>query len=127
MSRLARAALPAYLTSACLTLSCVTTLDSASTFPETLEMYRLQSGTRALAVAVDESGRRAWGVYEAPLQGTANKRALEVCRGNAARVGIRAPCFLFAESDAQSEETLIGCGEGRIPRSRCALQSRYGW
>jgi len=109
---------------------CTTTshMEGARTFPEAVKIYRLSDGKKALAVAADEQGKRAWGVlYGSSRQEHANKNALEDCQRNAARSGVRAECYLFAVGDVQAANTVKACSEGRIGSRRCAVQAKYGW
>ena len=108
--------------------ACTTTLEGAASFPEAVRLYRLSDDKKALAVAVDERGRRVWGVMFGSLrQESANEKALEECTRNAARAGVRTTCHLFAIGDDQAPATVGACKEGRISAKRCALQSSYGW
>jgi len=110
--------------------ACATTaqLGSGGSFAEAVELYRLSDGKKAMALAVDDQGRRAWGVLYGSLgQDEANQRALESCRENAERARVRAPCHLFAIGDAQAPETVRACAEGRLSAPYCAAQSRFGW
>ena len=108
-------------------LGCATTqLAPTSGFEETLDVYRLSSGKKALALAVDENGRKAYSVlFGAWSQKSANQRAMAACNANAARRGVEAQCYLFAVGDEAAPSTLRGCAEGRIGARRCALQQQY--
>jgi hypothetical protein len=124
---------PALLLAACASLlgaGCATTerVGDTATFAETVELYRLGDEHKALAVAVNERGRRAWGVlYGSLSEEDAREKALEECRSNARRAGVDAGCHLFAVDGAVARDTLRGCAEGRIGAQRCALQEQYGW
>jgi hypothetical protein len=116
--------------SALLGAGCATTARVAetATFEETVDLYRLGKEHKALAVAVDERGRRAWGVLYGSLSlDGARENALEECRSNALRAGVDAPCHLFAADGAAARETVKACAQGRIGAQRCALQEKYGW
>jgi hypothetical protein len=108
-------------------VACTTTqLPPAHGFEEALGVYRLSSGKKALAVAVDEKGRKEFSVlYGAWRQKSANEKALAFCNQKAARRGIEAQCYLFAVGDAAAPSTLRGCAEGWIGERRCALQKQY--
>jgi len=109
-------------------LGCATTqLAPSGGFEETLGVYRLSSGKKALALAADENGKKAFAaLYGSWSQGSANQKALAECNKNAARSGVQAPCYLFATGDEAAPTTLQGCANGRIGARRCALQQQYG-
>lgn len=105
-----------------------TRMEGVSSFPEAVRLYRMSDDQKAMAVAADARGRRAWGVvFEYAREESAVEKALEECRANAAAARVDAPCFLFAVNDAQAESTVRACAEGRIGGQRCGLQSKYGW
>jgi hypothetical protein len=109
-------------------IGCATTtqLGPSASFEETLGVYRLSSGKKALALAADEHGRKAYGVlYGSWSQDKANEKALATCTENATRSGVQALCYLFATGDRAAPETLRGCAEGRINPRRCALQDEH--
>jgi hypothetical protein len=108
-------------------LGCATTqLAPTSGFEETLEVYRFSSGKKALAVAADENGKRAFSVlYGAWSQKSANRKALAACNAKAARHGVEAQCYLFAIGDQAAPSTLRGCAKGWIGARRCALQQQH--
>ena len=109
--------------------SCTTTADvgQGSSFAEALELYRLGKSEKAMAVAVDASGRRAWGFLDGSLtKDHAKEKAVESCRRSAERAGVAAPCRLFAVGDAPAPETAQACREGRLPERFCMLQGRLG-
>jgi hypothetical protein len=110
-----------------LSLGCATTqLAPSSGFEETLGVYRLSSGKKALALAADENGKKAFAVlYGSWSQQSANEKALAACDRNAATRGVQAQCYLFATGDEAAPSTLRGCAEGRIGARRCALQQQY--
>jgi len=110
-----------------LSLGCATTqLTPTSGFEETLHVYRHSKGKKALAVAVDESGKKAFAVlYGSWSQTSANEKALVECSKNAEKSGVQATCYLFATGDEAAASTLRGCAEGRIGARRCALQQQY--
>lgn len=105
-------------------LGCATTqLAPTGGFEETLDVYRLSRGKKALALAVDENGKKAFSVlWGSWTQGSANRKALDACNRKAARSGVQAQCYLFAIGDEAAPATLRGCAEGRISARRCALQ-----
>jgi hypothetical protein len=118
------ALLAALAISACRT----TQLEPTATLDEAVRIYRLSKDAKAMAVAADEYGKRTWGVFYGALrQDKANEEALAGCERNAARAGVRAPCYLFAIGDQPAAETVRGCAEGRIGPRRCAVQSQHGW
>jgi hypothetical protein len=108
-------------------LGCATTeLAPSSGFEEALDVYRLSSGKKALALAADESGRKVfYAHYGGWSQKSADEKALAACNSNAARKGIEAQCYLFASGDEAAPSTVRGCAEGRIGAKRCALQQQY--
>jgi hypothetical protein len=110
-----------------LSLGCATTqLAPSGGFEEALDVYRLSSGKKALALAVDENGKKAFAaLYGSWSQKSADRKALDGCNRNAARRGIQAQCYLFATGDEAAPATLRGCAEGRIGARRCALQQQY--
>jgi hypothetical protein len=110
-----------------LSLGCATTqLPPTSGFEETLRVYRFSKGKKALAVAVDENGKKAFAVlYGSWSQASANEKALVECTRNAEQRGVQATCYLFATGDEAAPSTLRGCAEGRIGARRCALQQQY--
>lgn len=110
-----------------LSFGCATTqLPPSGGFEETLDVYRLSRGKKALALAVDENGKRVFAVlYGSWSQESANEKALAGCNEKAARSGVQAQCYLFASGDEAAPSTLRGCAEGRIDAKRCALQQRH--
>lgn len=110
-----------------LSLGCATThLPPASGFEETLDIYRHSEGKKALAVAVDENGKKAFAVlYGSWSQASANEKALVECSKNAEKSGVQATCYLFAAGDEAAASTLRGCAGGQIGARRCALQQQY--
>jgi len=108
-------------------LGCATTqLAPTSKFEETLDVYRFSSGKKALALAADENGRKAFSVlYGDWSQKSANRKALAGCNAKAARHGIDAQCYLFAIGDEAAPSTLRGCAKGWIGARRCALQQQH--
>jgi hypothetical protein len=108
-------------------LGCSTTmLAPDSGFEEVLGAYHLSSGKKALALAVDPKGRKAYAVRSGDWrQKSCNRKALAACNSKAARHGIAAQCYLFAVGDEAAPSTLRGCTMGRISEKRCALQRRY--
>ena len=110
-----------------LSLGCATTqLAPTSGFEETLDLYRQSKGKKALAVAVDEDGKKAFAVlYGSWSQASANEKALVECSNSAERSGVRATCYLFATGDQAAASTLRGCAAGQIGARRCALQRQY--
>jgi len=110
-----------------LVLGCAATqLSPSSGLEETLRVYSHSKGKKALAVAADENGKRAFAVlYGSWSQASANEKALVECSKNAERSGVQATCYLFATGDEAAPSTLRGCAEGRIGAKRCALQEQY--
>jgi hypothetical protein len=110
-----------------LALGCATTqLAPTSGFQETLDVYLLSSGKKALALAADENGKKAFSVlYGDWSQKSANRKALAACNAKAARHGVEAQCFLFAIGDEAAASTLRGCAKGWIGARRCALQQQH--
>ena len=110
-----------------LSLGCATTqLAPSSGFEETLEVYLLSSGKKALAVAADENGKKAFSVlYGDWSQKSANRKALAACNAKAAKHGVEAQCYLFAIGDQAAPSTLRGCAKGWIGARRCALQQQH--
>lgn len=109
-------------------IGCATTteLGPSASFEETLGVYRHSSGKKALALAADEHGKKAYGVlYGSWSQDKANEKALATCTQNATRSGVQAHCYLFAIGDRAAPQTLRGCADGRINPRRCALQREY--
>jgi hypothetical protein len=118
--------LPLVLGLACSTLQ-ATRVGEPSTLQDAIRVYRTSEGKKAMALAVDDRGRRAWGAfYKSKLQSLANEEALEECTRNAGRAAVDAPCHLLAEGDASSPETLADCRAGKVSRERCEAQKRYG-
>ena len=106
-------------------LACASDVGAHHSLAETVEIYRQTSGTKAIAVAADARGKRAWGWTQAPLQGMANDGAMESCQKNASRLGVQARCYLLAEGDEPAAATEQGCREEKIPEPRCRVQARY--
>jgi hypothetical protein len=103
-----------------------TRVGTTSTLQETVETYRESDEKKALALAVDERGRKAWGAQFGSLtQGSADDDAMEECRAAAQHRSIEARCYLFASGNRQARSTVEGCREGRIGRKRCAAQEAY--
>ena len=108
-------------------LGCSTTMPAPdSGFEEVLGAYHLSGGKKALALAVDEKGRKAYSVRSGDWrQKSSNRKALAACNSKAARHGVKAQCYLFAVGDEAAPSTLKGCAMGRISEKRCAFQRRY--
>ena len=69
-------------------------------FEEVLRRYRDYEPRKALALAMDQNGRWAYGASEALLTaGSAEKKALDQCRKTAAAVGVAAECRIYASGD----------------------------
>jgi hypothetical protein len=95
-------------------------------FAETLDLYRASGGKKALALAADENGRKAFAIVHGSWrQKSADEKALATCNEGAARDGVLAQCFLFASGDEEAASTHRGCAAGRIGATRCALQRQY--
>ena len=91
-----------------------------------LGAYQLSGGKKALALAVDANGRKAYSVRSGDWrQKSSNRKALAACNSKAARHGVQAQCYLFAIGDEAAPSTLKGCAMGRISEKRCAFQRRY--
>ena len=103
-----------------------TRVGQPSTLSEALNIYRNAKEKKAIAIAVDENGKRTWGaLYPAKLQSWAGEQAIEECERNVRQLGIRAECWLFAEGDEPAKETILACRQGRPNPRRCALQDRF--
>jgi hypothetical protein len=109
--------------------ACETTrVGETYTFEEAVRTYAAAEGRKALALAADDKGKRAWGAqYGKSLssQERATREALEECDANAQRLGVQAECHLFAVGERQSRSTLEKCSARRINPKRCALQEQY--
>jgi hypothetical protein len=79
----------------CLLLSgCATTENN---FGTAMSEFRTKPPHRAAAV-IYENGRTAWGMWAgAPDQETAQKKALQICNGSAAKHGFSGECSLVKE------------------------------
>jgi hypothetical protein len=108
-------------------LGCSTTmLAPDSGFEEVMGAYHLSGGKKALALAVDERGKKAYAVRSGDWrQKSCNRKALAACNAKAARHGIEAQCYLFAIGDEAAPSTLKGCAKGRIGEKRCAFQRQH--
>jgi len=85
-------------------------------------LYRISEEDKAMAIAVDDSGRRVWGlVYGSMSQESANKHALEECAANAKARGMTASCHLFAVGDERAPGAVSACSDGRAPAAFCKL------
>jgi hypothetical protein len=102
-------------------------LSGAATFEEAVRTYAAADPPKALALAADERGKRAWGAQFG--RSTSKERALEdalaECDSSARRLGVDAQCFLFAIGNSQARSTLEKCSAGRIPAKRCEAQRRF--
>jgi hypothetical protein len=97
-----------------------------TTLHEALSIYREADEKKAIAIAVDQGGKRTWGAfYHAELQGFANEQALAECERNVLEHRIRAECWLFAEGDEPSSDTTLACRSGKPNAKRCAYQDRF--
>jgi hypothetical protein len=110
-----------------LILGCAGTQPAPSrSFAEILDLYRTSGGKKALALAADENGKKAYVIVHGTWrQKSADEKALATCNERAARSGVLAQCYLFASGDEENASTLRGCAEGRIGATRCALQRQY--
>lgn len=110
--------------------ACKTTrVGETASFEEAVRTYAVAKGRKALALAADENGRRAWGAQYGKSfssEERAIREALDECDANARRYGVQAECHLFAVGDQPARETLDKCGARRINEKRCALQQQYG-
>jgi hypothetical protein len=103
-----------------------TRVGEPATLNEALTVYRNAKEKKAIAVAVDESGKRTWGAfYHARLQSFASEQAVEECERNADKFGVRAECWLFAEGDEPAESTGTACRRETPNKRRCAFQDRF--
>lgn len=109
--------------------ACETTrVGETETFEEAVRTYAATDGRKALALAADEHGKRAWGAqYGKSLSSEerAIREALDECDANARRYGVQAECHLFAVGEREPRETLEKCRARRINPKRCALQQQY--
>jgi hypothetical protein len=121
--------LPALAAAALFASACQTTrVGETYTFEEAVGTYAAAEGRKALALAADEHGKRAWGAQygkRMSSQERAVREALEECDANARRLGVQAECHLFAVGERQARSTLEKCSARRINPKRCALQERY--
>jgi hypothetical protein len=110
-----------------LILGCAGTQPAPSRgFAEMLDLYRTAGGKKALALAADENGKKAFAIANGRWrQKSADEKALTTCNEGAAKSGVLAQCYLFASGDEEAAPTLSGCAEGRIGAKRCALQRQY--
>jgi len=103
-----------------------TRVGQPATLNEALTIYRNAKEKKAIAIAVDESGKRTWGAfYHARLQSFAEEQATEECERNAGKHGVRARCWLFAAGDEPAEATADACRRGTPNPRRCAVQDRF--
>jgi hypothetical protein len=75
--------------------------DRSLPFAEVIEEYRSYLGAKAFALAVDESGRRAWGYgfgFDDPDSAIA--RALRDCESGVERRDLTATCRVFVDADS---------------------------
>jgi hypothetical protein len=102
-------------------------LSGAASFEEAVRTYAAADGPKALALAADESGKRAWGAQfgRSTSKERALRDALAECDASARRLGVDAQCFLFAIGNSQAHSTLEKCSTGRIPARRCQAQQRF--
>ena len=102
-------------------------LTGAATFEEAVRTYAAAKGSKALALAADERGKRAWGAQygRSTSEERAIRDALAECDDSARRLGVEAQCFLFAIGNEEARSTLEKCGAGRIPAKRCQAQQRF--
>lgn len=108
---------------------CTTTLGKgspATSLAQAVEIYTSQSGTKAMALAVDSAtGRRTWGAAQAPFQSSANKRALETCEKSVTRLHLQAKCHLLAVGNDPAQETEAACFAQTLPEARCNAQRKF--
>lgn len=102
-------------------------LSGASSFEEAVRTYAAAEGPKALALAADESGKRAWGAQfgRSSSKERAQRDALAECDASARSLGVDAQCFLFAIGNAEARSTVEKCSAGRIPAKRCQAQQRF--
>jgi len=110
-----------------LILGCAGTQPAPSRgFAEMLDLYHASGGKKALALAADENGNKAFAIASGRLrQKSADQKALATCNEGAAKRGILAQCYLFASGDEEAASTLRGCSKGKIGATRCALQRQH--
>jgi hypothetical protein len=117
------------LAAALLAAGCETTrVGETYTFEEAVRTYAQAEGRKALALAADEKGKRAWGAQygkRISSQERATREALEECDENARRLGVQSECYLFAVGDRQARSTLEKCSARRINQRRCLAQEKY--
>ncbi len=119
---------PALAAALLVAAGCQTTrVGEASSFEEAVRTYREAEGRKALALAVDERGRRAWGAqYGRSLsQDRTLREALEECDASAKRQGVQAQCYLFAVGNRQSKATVEKCEDREINPRRCRAQANH--
>src|SRR5688572_13415307 len=109
---------------ALLAAACETTrVGETYSFEEAVRTYAAaEGGRKALALAADEKGKRAWGAQygkRISSQERATREALEECDQNARRLGVQSECHLFAVGDRQARSTLEKCSARRINKKRC--------
>ena len=102
-------------------------LSGATTFEEAVRTYAASKGPKALALAADEGGKRAWGAQygRSTSKERAIRDALAECDASARRLGVEAQCFLFAIGNGEPRSTLEKCRAGSIPAKRCEAQRRF--
>ena len=93
-----------------------------------MRTYAVADGRKALALAADEKGKRAWGAQygkKISSEERATREALEECDKNAQRLGVQSECHLFAVGSRQARSTLEKCSAHRINKKRCMDQEKY--
>jgi hypothetical protein len=88
-------------------------------------LYRISEDSKAMAIAIDESGRRrVWGLrYGYLSQSSANEDALEECAANAKASGFTTSCHLFAVGNRRAPGAVAACSDGRAPANFCTLMN----
>lgn len=88
-------------------------------------LYQVSEDAKAMAIAIDDSsGRRAWGMrYGYLSQDSANRGALDECKGNAKQLGIATDCHLLAVGNTRPTGAVAACSDGRAPASFCDLMN----
>jgi len=87
-------------------------------------LYRISEEDKAMAIAIDDSGRRVWGIrYGYLSQDSANKGALEECAASAKSKGMTASCHLLAVGNGRAPTAVAACNDGRAPANFCNLMN----
>ena len=119
------------VTSALLGLSCASWFSAQLDAPagarleDAWRLYRISEDSKAMAIAIDESGRRrVWGLrYGYLSQSSANEDALEECAASAKAGGFTTSCHLFAVGNRRAPGAVAACSDGRAPANFCSLMN----